>query len=98
MDTHVYPTIFLSRATFDVMKNPAGIKAFAAHIRRLREEKNLSQQQLADLADVAKITVQRIENAKYSVTLDVLISISKALKVTLSELLDFNLPKEKSKN
>jgi transcriptional regulator with XRE-family HTH domain len=91
----VYPTIFLSKPTFEAMKNPAGIKAFAAHIRRLREEKNLSQQQLADQADVAKITVQRIENAKYSVTLDVLISISKGMNIPLNKLLDFSLPKEK---
>lgn len=78
------------------MKNPGGIKAFGLHLRRLREARNLSQQQLADLADVAKITVQRVENAKYSITLDVLISLAKALKIPVGELTDFPLPKEKS--
>ena len=71
------------------MKNPSGIKAFGVQLRRLRETKNLSQQELADLADVAKITVQRIENAKYTVTLDVLISLSNALEMPLSRLLDY---------
>jgi DNA-binding XRE family transcriptional regulator len=49
----------------------------------------LSQQNLADAADLAKITIQRIENAKYSATIDVLVSIASALKISLSELVDF---------
>ncbi len=59
------------------------------HLRKLREERDLSQQHLADIADIAKITVQRIENAKYTVTLDVMISIAKALKISLKELATF---------
>lgn len=77
------------------MKNPSGVKAFGMHLRRLREERDLSQQQLADLADLAKITVQRIENAKFRVTIDVLISLSTSLNVTLPELVDFEIPIER---
>lgn len=80
-----------------MMKNPIGVKAFGTHLRILREGQNLSQQELADLADLAKITVQRIENAKFRVTIDVLISLSKALNIPLSKLVEFSLPKEKSK-
>ena len=79
------------------MKNPSGIKAFGVQLRRLREAKALSQQELADLADVAKITVQRIENAKYTVTLDVLISLAQALEISLNELLEFQFPKDNKK-
>jgi transcriptional regulator with XRE-family HTH domain len=79
------------------VKNPSGIKAFGVQLRRLRESKSLSQQELANRADVAKITVQRIENAKYTVTLDVLISLSEALEVSLIELFDFPLPRDKKK-
>jgi len=57
----------------------------------------MSQQELADLADVAKITIQRIENGKFSVTVDVLISLARALNMPLHELTDFALPKEKTK-
>lgn len=71
------------------MKNPAGIKAFGVHLRVLRENAGLSQQDLADAADVAKITIQRIENAKYSVTLDLLISIADGLNIPLKKLMDF---------
>lgn len=71
------------------MKNQARIKAFGVHLRRLREGAGLSQEQLANTAEVAKITIQRIENAKYSATLDMLITLSKALKIPLNKLLDF---------
>ena len=71
------------------MKNPDGIKAFATHLRVLREKAGMSQQELANIAAISKITVQRIENAKYSVTLDTLISISEALNIPLKKLVDF---------
>jgi putative transcriptional regulator len=79
------------------VKHPTGIKAFGIHLRSLREMKDLSQQELADLSDVAKKTIQRIENGKYSVTMDVLISISKGLELNLDEMVAFKMPKEKIK-
>ncbi|MCX6199415.1 MAG: helix-turn-helix transcriptional regulator [Bacteroidetes bacterium] len=79
------------------MKNPLEVKAFGVHLRQLRDAKKLSQQELADLADVAKITIQRIENGKYSATIDVLISIARALKIPLSDLINFLTPKVKKK-
>ena len=71
------------------MKNPAEIKAFAIHLRVLREKAGLSQQELADLADISKMTIQRIENAKYIVTLDTLVNIASALQIPLKKLVDF---------
>jgi len=71
------------------VKNPSAVKAFGVHLRRLRESRDLSQQELADMADLAKITIQRIENAKFTVTLDVLVSISEALTIPLKVMLDF---------
>lgn len=71
------------------MKNPATIKSFATHLRVLREKAGMSQQDLADRAEISKITIQRIENAKYSVTLDTLTSIAEALNIPLKKLVDF---------
>lgn len=71
------------------MKNPASIHAFGRHLRKLREARGMSQQALADHADIAKPTVQRIEHAQAAATLDVLISIAQALAVPLRELMDF---------
>lgn len=71
------------------MKNPASIKAFATHLRILREKASMSQQELADTPEVSKFTIQRIENAKYSVTLDTLVSIAGALDMPLKKLADY---------
>jgi transcriptional regulator with XRE-family HTH domain len=70
------------------VKNPAGIRLFGAHLRHLREQRGMSQQELADYADVAKMTVHRIETAQFSATLDVLLSLARALKVPWRELMD----------
>jgi transcriptional regulator with XRE-family HTH domain len=72
------------------VKNPAGIKAFGLHLRQLRESKKLSQQALADGADVSKLTIQRIEHAKGAPTLDVLISLAHALELPLRDLVTFS--------
>ncbi|WP_167291201.1 helix-turn-helix domain-containing protein [Hymenobacter busanensis] len=70
------------------MKNPAGIHAFGRHLRKLREDRGMSQQALADHADISKPTVQRIEHAQAAATLDVLISLARALELSLRDLVD----------
>jgi transcriptional regulator with XRE-family HTH domain len=79
------------------VKNPLGIKEFGLHLRRLREAQEYSQQELADLSDLAKKTITRIENGSSAATNDVMISLSRALNISLKELVDFPLPKENSK-
>ncbi len=74
-------------------KNPAELKAFGTHLRKIREENDISQQALADMANVAKITIQRIENAKFAVSLDTLISIAKALSIPMTELTNYKVKK-----
>lgn len=73
------------------MKNFEDIKSFGSHLRKLREEKKLSQQQLADMADIHKTTLQNIENAKFSVKFDVVISLAKALEIPINKLTDFEI-------
>jgi transcriptional regulator with XRE-family HTH domain len=88
----MYPKNIFSKRLLHV-RNSAEIKAFGIQLRKIREENGFSQQQLADMADIAKITIQRIENAKYTATLDVLISIAKALNMPLKDLLIFKIRK-----
>jgi DNA-binding XRE family transcriptional regulator len=71
------------------VKNPSKVKSFGIHLRKLREERKWSQQELADMANLAKTTVQRIENAKFTVSLDVLFSLSDAFQISLKEMMDF---------
>ncbi|HPO15079.1 MAG TPA: helix-turn-helix transcriptional regulator [Candidatus Hydrogenedentes bacterium] len=56
----------------------------ALRIQRLRQ--NLSQQKLAEKADVTQAAISTIERGKSSVNLNTLTKVSNALGVTLSEL------------
>lgn len=53
----------------------------AANVRRLRAEKGMSQETLADLAGIDRTYVSAIERRVYAVSIDKLASIAKALKV-----------------
>jgi len=81
--------MFFSLRRLLSVKNPADIQAFGMHLRKLREEKGWSQQQLADTANVPKITIQRIELAKSSATIDMAVSIANALEIEIKNLLEF---------
>lgn len=65
------------------------IKNFGPHLRALREKAGMSQQELADTAELSKITIQRIENAKNDPTLSTLCAIAGALNIPLKKLTDF---------
>lgn len=77
------------------MKNPQSVKAFGIHLRQLREGKKMSLQELADLSDVNKKTLWRVENGKASPTYDFMVSIAKGLGIAVGELVAFPLPKER---
>lgn len=61
------------------------------HIRHLRERKSISQQNLADMCNMPKTSIGRIERAEVSVTIRTLIKIANALEIEPKELLDFQL-------
>jgi transcriptional regulator with XRE-family HTH domain len=71
------------------VKNPVLVKAFGAHLRNLRKQRGLSQQALADEAELSWPTVQRVEAGTQSATLDVLGSLAKALQLPLPLLMTF---------
>lgn len=57
-------------------------------IRKLREEKKLSQEKLARLADVSNNTIVNIEAGKQkNPTIETLKKIAKALEVNVDELI-----------
>lgn len=60
------------------------------NIRKLRELKGLSQQNLADEINLNQRTISRIENGNLSPKFDVIVQISKTLGVSLNQLLAFN--------
>ena len=65
------------------------ISKLGSRIRQLREEKNISQQILADMCNMPKSSIGRIERAEVSVTIKSLIKISNALEIDIINLFLF---------
>jgi transcriptional regulator with XRE-family HTH domain len=63
-------------------------KSLGARIRKLREERNVSQQDLAAMCNFDKSNMARVESGRTNPTFLTLYKISIALKVSLSHLLD----------
>ena len=61
-----------------------------AVIKRLREEKNMTQQQLADKLSVSAKTISKWETAKGYPDITLLESIANALSVSVTELISGN--------
>jgi transcriptional regulator with XRE-family HTH domain len=64
-----------------------GMSDVNARIKRLRQDRGLTQQQLASKADLAMTTVHRIESDAVEPTVSTLEAIARALDVSLSDLL-----------
>ena len=75
------------------VKNEKLIKAIGSRIRILRIEKGLSQEDLANEADVPLSQIGRIERGETNPTIFTLYVISEALEIELKVLLDFKVGK-----
>ena len=56
------------------------------HIKEIRTEKGLFQQELADICEVSRQTVNAIENNKYDPTLELAFKLAAALETTVDNL------------
>ncbi len=65
-------------------------KILGNRIRKLREERNISQQTLAEMCNIEKSNMARIEAGRTNPTLLTMYKISSALKISLAELVDFD--------
>ncbi len=63
-------------------------RILARNVRRLRQLRDLSQEELADAAEVRQAQVSEIESGKSNVTLDKLGRLAAALDVKLADLFD----------
>jgi len=64
------------------------IKQLGKEVKKLREQRKMTQQELADLCEVDIRTVQRIEAGEFGSGLPILFALSEALKVAPSKLLE----------
>lgn len=58
-------------------------------IARYRKERKMTQQKLADLCEMERSALARLEGGTENLTLITLFKLSKALNVPLSEFFDF---------
>lgn len=56
------------------------------NIKEHREEIQITQQQLADLVDVRRETISRLEKNAYNPSLELAMKIASVLQVTIEEL------------
>jgi transcriptional regulator with XRE-family HTH domain len=63
-------------------------QVFASNLRRIREERGMSQETLADAAGIDRTYVSALERELYSVSLDTLERLAAALNVPPPTLLE----------
>lgn len=68
----------------------AGNKNFGRQLRKLREIKGYSQEQLAELVGLEYQTISRIETGVYFTNFENLGKLAKALDVNIKDLFDFS--------
>lgn len=71
------------------IKNIELCKNFGKHLRLLRNNAKKSQEQLANDADIPISQVGRIERGEINATLSTLHALSKALNISLQNLMEF---------
>ncbi len=72
------------------MKNSGTIKKLGEKIRIERMRRKLSQEQLAEMADLNRNFIGMIERSETNVTVKNLESIANALEMTIQEMFDFS--------
>jgi len=70
------------------MKKEIVLIRIGMKIKELREEKNISQQDLAATCNFEKSNMSRIEAGRTNITIGTLLKISEALNVKLNDIID----------
>lgn len=77
-----------NRVTKKMIKKEDILFKIGLKIRKLREEKNVSQQDLAAICNFEKSNMSRIEAGKTNLTIWTLIKIAQSLQVKLIDIVD----------
>ena len=70
------------------MKKEVALILIGMNIKELREERNISQQDLAAACNFEKSSMSRIEAGRTNLTIGTLLKICEALNVKLNEIVD----------
>ena len=89
MSLNIYVVFFLP-LFMARLKNEDFATAFSEHLRLIRQQQNLTLQQLGILSNLDLGTIQRIETKNGNVTISTLLALAQGLKVHPKELLNFD--------
>ena len=76
----------------DQQQATAYLRAFGQHLKRLREDRQLTQANVAFEAGLSVSQVQRIEYGQHNFSVLTLVALAQALEITEKDLLDFGYP------
>ena len=79
------------------MKTNYMLKLIGENINSIRKGKKISQERLAELADMHPSHISDIERGKINASINAYYQIAKALNVALSDLVRFSIGKEDNK-
>lgn len=65
------------------------LEKLGANIRKLRKSKSLSQNELAEILDISREHLAKIETAKRRISIKLLFKLSDALQVTEKDIFDY---------
>lgn len=71
------------------IRNQKAIEKFGQQVKKLREAKTITQEDLAEAANIPLNQIGRIERGENNVTISTIFAIAKALGVKPKDLLDF---------
>ena len=74
--------------SFHTMNGNNILERFGQNVQRIRKERNISQEKLAELAGLHRTYRGMIERAEKNITLCNIEKVAKALGVKISELVD----------
>mgnify|MGYP001573446445 FL=1 len=71
--------------------NNSVLRSLGFHLRQIRQQKQLRQKTVAKLCEMDSGSYSNIENGKRNITVLTLFKISKALKVSMAEIISFEI-------
>ena len=71
--------------------NNSVLRSLGYHLRQIRQQKQLRQKTVAKLCEMDSGSYSNIENGKRNITVLTLLKISKVLKVSMAEIMSFEM-------
>jgi transcriptional regulator with XRE-family HTH domain len=70
------------------MRNQEPLRAFGKHLRELREKRGLSQEKLAEMADLHRNYAGLLERGSANPTLLAIVALARSLKIRPAKLIE----------